>query len=199
MKRPIIYLIAAVIAALVVLAIERPENPRVGSSGGEFFFPGFDTEKVSRVEVEQLMNGVELIREGEGWKVREAVTPMRKEIIKSEGREISETEYQGADKERVTSALGVFGGLEEGVVVSDNPEKQKFYQVDKTGVYVRVFDKDNKPIIDCVIGKNGPDFISSYIRRADENKVHLVHRTLSGFFSTRVDDWLEKKKDEPQK
>lgn len=198
MKKPLIYFAIAIVVALVVLAIEKPHYPRVGDTSEKYFIPGFDVAKVMRVEIEQLMDGATLKRDGKTWSVAEVVTPMKKQLVEKGGGEIPEKVFRPADGARVTSALGAFGGLTEGVIVSENPEKQTAFQVDVAGLHVRIFGDNDELIADCIIGKNGPDFMSSYIRRSDENKVYLVNRTLTGFFSTRAEDWVEKKEEAGQ-
>lgn len=191
-KRPLIFLGLAILLALVVVALERPERPRVDDGSEAYFIPDYDSADVDRVEVEQLLDGVELRRDGENWKVVERITPLQRELLGKEGKPFPETIPRRANHTRVTSALGSFGGLEAGVLVSDNPEKESLYQVDRGGVTVRGFDKAGKMIFDVVVGKSGPDFSSSYIRRADEAKVFLVRRPLVGAFSPRADDWRDR-------
>lgn len=192
-KRPIIYLGIALAVALAILLIERPERPRVGGVSEEYFIPGYDSAKIQRVEVEQLVDGCTLKREGDGWLVSDLTTPLRKELLDKEGREAPQERWFTADRARVGGALGAFGGLEQGVVVSDNPGKQSLYQVDKAGVSVRAFDSDGKEITDVVVGKNGPDFSSTYIRRADGDRVYLIRRSIVGMFSPRAFDWRERR------
>ncbi|MFH0800060.1 MAG: DUF4340 domain-containing protein, partial [Pseudomonadota bacterium] len=193
-KRPLIYLAVAIVAALAILVIEGPERFRPGGSSENYFIPDFDSANVTRVEVDQLVDGVVLEREGEGWKVSELVTPMKKGLLEKEGRPLPETKWRAADRTRINSALGSFGGLAEGVLVSENPEKQALYQAsDVLGLKVRALGAEGKPIVDVVIGKSGPDFESTYVRKAGEGRVYLVRRALVGMFSSRADDWREKK------
>jgi len=191
-KRPYIYLAIAVVAALIVLAIESPRISRVSDVGDGYFIPDYATSDVATVEVAQLINGVRLARDGEEWLVSDFTTPMKQTLLEKEGRKIETPRRYAADSSRVENALGAFGGLEEGVLVSDNPEKQRFYRVGPAGLRVKGMDADGKTIFDIVIGKNGPDMASTYIRNAHEDKVYLVHRSLLGAFSTRVDDWRSK-------
>ncbi len=192
-KRPLIYLAAVIVAALVVLAVERPETPRVNDVGEGTFSPGFDSEKVMRVEVSQLMDGAVLERQGKRWRVSEMTAPLRKQLLEKEGREPPPARWYRADSSRIASALGSFGGLGEGLAVSSNPQKSSLYQVDATGLSVRLIGADDKPIVDVVIGKNGPDLASSYIKRASGDTVYLVRRPMTGAFSPSAQDWRDRK------
>lgn len=202
MKRSIIYLAVALFVALAVVALENPFKSRIADNADDYLFPGFDVDNVARVEVEQLLDGCILEKKGDEWQVMEKVTPIKEELYKREGKEIPSNEWKKVDKKRITSALGNFVVLERGALVSDKPENQSTYQVGKTGLSVRVFDKDGKKLANVVIGKNGPDFASTYLRFDGENAVYLVGRPLMGAFSARFDDWTvkdENKDNEPPK
>ena len=186
------YLAAALVIAAVVFIVEKPEKPRIGDVAEKDFIANFDSSKIFGVKISQLIDGVVLKREGDVWQVSQLITPARKELNEKEGGETELAAFQNADKTRVMGAINSFSGMGEGVLVSDNPEKQMTYQVGVAGIKVSFFGADEKPIEELIIGKNGPDFASSYVRRANDNKVYLVRRTLTGFFSPRVDDWLEK-------
>lgn len=191
--RPFLYLGLALAFALVVLAVERPNRPRIDDAKDGYFLPGFDSKNISRIEVEQLLDGVDLKRDGNAWLVADRITPLKKELLQKEGRSEPEQRWHLADHTRVTSALGSFGGLGDGILVSDNVEKQPLYQLDRGGVLVKGFDAGGKEVLAVVVGKSGPDFTSTYIRRMNDDRVFLVHRPLMGTFSAIADDWRERK------
>jgi Domain of unknown function (DUF4340) len=191
--RPFIWLLIVLAVAGAIFVLARPDRPRVDTASEAMLIQDFASERVARVEIAQLLDGAVLAREPDGWLVAELPTAMRRELLVKEGRPLPPEEWRRADGTRVASALGSFGGLSEGVVVSENPEKRSLYQVDATGLAVRLIDADGKTVADLVIGKSGPDFGSSYVRRADENAVRLIDRLLVGVFSPVASDWLERK------
>ncbi len=190
---PIILLLAAIAIAIAVIIVENPMRSRVDDVADGTFSPGFDSGEVERVQITQLLSGAELKRDGERWLVSESVTPIKDELLSKEGRERPERRWFRADRSRVVSALGSFGGLPEGVVVSTNREKRAVYQVEATGLRVRLIGKGGEVIEDVIIGKNGPDLVSNYVRRPDADEVYLVSRPLIGVFSPNALDWRERK------
>ncbi len=196
-KRPLIYLGIAVIVAVVIIIIDDPFSHRVDDTSSDYFIPDFDIANIEHFQVEQLIDG-SLIRRGDGdkWEVSEEITDVKKRLLEKEGREIPPTEWKGADITRVLSALGSFGGLSKGVLVSSNPKRRHAYQVGPAGLHVTAFDKDDKMVLDVIIGKGGPDFMSTYVRPFDTDDVYLVNRNLTGIFSPRFSDWLKR---EPQR
>ena len=192
--RTFIYLGIALAVGIVVLIIESPRRGRIEDTSADYFVDDYDSAKVMRIEIQHLLGGAQLKRDGHRWLVAEFTSALKKDLLQKEGRKKSAIRWHLADRSRVNGALGVFGGLERGVIVSTNPGNRPLYQVDeKTGLRVKLFGKGDKNILDIIIGKNGPDFASSYIRRVDEDEVYLVHRTLTGRFSTEATDWRERK------
>jgi hypothetical protein len=192
-RYPIILLLAAIAIAVAVIVIENPMRSRVDDVADGTFSPGFDSNEVELVQITQLLSGAELKRDGERWLVSESVTPIKDELLTKEGRERPGQRWFRADRGRVVSALGSFGGLPEGVVVSTNSEKRALYQVEATGLRVRLIGKGGEVIEDVIVGKNGPDLASNYVRRPDEDEVYLVRHPLIGVFSPNAPDWRERK------
>jgi hypothetical protein len=190
---PIILLLSAIAIAIAVIIIENPMRSRVDDVADGTFSPGFDSGEVERLQITQLLSGTELKRDGERWLVSESVTPIKDELLSKEGRKRPEQRWFRADRGRVVSALGSFGGLPEGVVVSTNSEKRALYHVETTGLRVRLIGKSGEIVEDVIVGKNGPDLASNYVRRPDADEVYLVSRPLTGVFSPSALDWRERK------
>ena len=186
---PLIYLGIAVLIAAATYIAERPDEPRISDTSAQVFVPGYDTADVARVEIEQLLDGAELRRDGDAWQVAERATPAKSELLAKEGAAAPAQAWKPADHTRVMSALGSLSGLEEGLSVSANPENQRLYQVDRAGVAVRGYDAQGKPLFDIVVGRNGPDLMGTYVRRAGEDRVWLVNRPIVGAFSPVASDW----------
>ena len=192
-RRHIILLIVAIAIAAIVLIIEDPRRSRVDDVGEGTFSPGFDGSKVERVEISRLLEGTQLRRDGERWLVSDLLTPLREELVIREGRTKPGERWFRADRTRVKSSLGSFGGLQEGVIASTNREKRSLYQVDATGLRVKLLGGNGEVIEDLIIGKNGPDLASSFVRRTDEDEVYLVRRSLAGVFAPTASSWRKRK------
>lgn len=195
MKRfyPIILLLVAIAIAIAVIIIEDPTRSRVDDVAGKTFSPGFDADEVQRIQITHLLSGAEIKRDGDRWLVSESVTPIKDELLTREGRESPRMRWFRADRARIVSTLGNFGGLPEGVVVSSNRDKQAIYGVDATGLRIKLIGKGGETIEDVIIGRNGPDLVSNYVRRPDADEVFLIGRPLAGVFSPSALDWRERK------
>lgn len=173
MKRPLFLLLAIALVTALVVLWQQPQRLPQADAQDDLFFPDYDARRVMRVEIAQQGEGVQLKKNGEDWQV----APLGEEL------------WFPADRSRINAALGIFGDVERGILVSSNPEKQKLYQVGAEGLQLKLFAEHDLLMGELVIGKNGPDFGSSYVRLAAENDVYLVGQSLLGIFSIAADDW----------
>ena len=193
MKRSLIYLGVVLAVAVIVFLIERPDLLNRGDASEEPIYPQYDARRVDRIEIGQLLSGVQLKREGNEWKVADLVTPMRKSLLEKEGKELPKPKWFKADRLAVGGALGVFGQFPRGVVVSTNAEMQGVYRVaGNVGLRVRLFDESGEKMVDVVIGKQSPDFSSNYLRVERSDTVTLTDRVIDAMFPTTVAHWRDR-------
>ncbi|OQA62121.1 MAG: hypothetical protein BWY40_00160 [bacterium ADurb.Bin270] len=191
MKRSLVYLGLAIIAVIIALSIENPFSSRVADSDGMgYFVKDYASKNVAELRITQLLDGVSLKKRDGVWIASEILTDAKKALLSDEQRSEPEISSSNADSEKIISYLGMFGGLEEGIEVSSNPDNHNTYMVGAAGLRVTALSSDGKKIFDVIIGSGGPDFGSTYIRRFDEERVYLVRRPLLGVFSPRAQDWL---------
>ena len=191
MKRRIVYLFAVVVA-LAVLIIYRPD---LGLQGDADFTPlisDYDTGKITSIEVGQLVSGVRLKREGNEWFVADMATPLREKLGEQGIVKPSKTKWFAADEEVVKRALNSLVNVQKGIVASMNPGNQVAYQVKgPMGLHVVLGRKDGT-VADIVIGKTAPDHSGSYVRMEGSDEVLLVNKALAGLFPTALTDWRDR-------
>lgn len=97
-----------------------------------------------------------------------------------------------ADK---TLVSGLFAAIEkdiDGEVVSMNPDNFGEYNVNATSAtHVRLFGTSEKPVEDLYIGKAGPSFTSTFVRKEGENEVINANASL-GYAFTKPEGWRNK-------
>lgn len=194
MKRGIIYLAAALLFALVVWLVERPESSRINDVSSDLLYSDYDAKEIDRIEIGKLLEGVQLKKGEDGkWMVAEFVTPIKAELNEKEGRSNEPVKWFRADSSKVKSALGKFGALEKGILVSSAADKRNMFEVGAMGLFIKCYDDRGNEALNLVIGKNGPDFISNYLRKGDSDEVYLVSVPLQGIFSIEPNDWRDAK------
>ncbi|MBU4331997.1 DUF4340 domain-containing protein [Patescibacteria group bacterium] len=86
-----------------------------------------------------------------------------------------------ANPEDVVNIINTLKELEVGDAVSENLDKQSVFEVDASGIEVKLYQGDNLRI-DFFIGKAGPNFDSNFIRRAESNEVYLTKKGIGYVF-----------------
>ncbi len=194
--RPYLYLLAAVILAGLVMWMERPDRSTLETEHRPLL-PPIDAAQVTTIEIEQLLNGVKLTRQGGAWNVEGLATELAKATIPEaakpkDGDGTSAHPVYAADPERVHEIFEALANLRVGAVASRNAEHQDQLQVGKLARQVRLKNAADEIVAAVSIGKSGPDYFSTYVRKSDEDVVYLVPDQLQGRFATTIDAWRNK-------
>ena len=159
------------LAAAVYFVLQRPGEQSSSGAPGTVLL-SYDSAAVDRVEVAGREGRTVLVKEAGSWQV---VEPLR----------------APADRAAVTDAVGKGRTIELTALVSSNPAKQGLFAVDSTGTVVRFF-RGGTLLGAFVMGKAGPSFTETYVRRDGSEDVHLAAGLLSGVFVRPVRDWRDK-------
>jgi uncharacterized protein DUF4340 len=117
----------------------------------------FDKDKVKtadRIEVATANDSSVVVKQGDGWVVA------------------SQNSFP-ADTAAVGNLLRALENARSAGVVSNNPENRSRFQVDASGVRVKVL-AQNATIAEFTLGKMGADFTTSYVLPAGSNEVQVV-------------------------
>ncbi len=193
MKRQLIYLILVALAAILVFAFENPFASRLANKNSQKLFEKFDTADVQRIEISQMIDGALLTKVDGKWFAEDLTTDLKKKLYAQEEKEPPVTEKIPADEEKIKSGLGVVFNLEKGTLTAKSKDKHDMLQVGSAGVLIAGFDKDGKKLFGLIVGKSGPDLISTYVRNDNSDNVYLIETPLVGAFSTRSSDWKDPK------
>jgi hypothetical protein len=157
--------IAGAVAALGLAAWLLARRPPAGTTHGGLLFPGFERERAVKIEVagKSADEGIVLEKGASGW-----VVP-------------AEAGYP-ADPEGVREILDFVGSARADRKVSDNPAKRGVFEVDDSGLKVKVEGAEGAVLAHFVVGKSGPDFLSTYVRREDSDEVYLIDQSLRRIF-----------------
>jgi hypothetical protein len=100
----------------------------------------------------------------------------------------------GADTAAVTSLLAQIGKLKSATVASRNPKNFGSFDVsDEKAVAVKIEDAAQKVTTHVLVGKNGPDIFSTYVRAKDAAAVYLVPGIFRNIADRELKDWRDKK------
>ena len=97
-----------------------------------------------------------------------------------------------ADDKAVGQLLNAAGNLEVGEIISSNPKKQTFFQVDSfTGTIISFYAQDRLQA-SLVLGKTSKDFMHTYLRKANSSEVYLGSGLLNSILQRNTDEWKDR-------
>lgn len=174
MKKKIVILTCIVVAlGLIIALFEKPD--RFESQKHTPLFPNLKSEEIGSIDIEYFVNKTRLEKGDKNqWWV------MEKEI------------REEADSEKANNLIDILLGLEVGLLVSTNPDKQNELQVGNAGLKVTLFDTKGEKKGLLMIGKQGPNLFSTFVRKEGENEIYLVDEYLSGIVNVPFDAWKKK-------
>lgn len=175
-------LLVLLVLSVLVLLVENPFSTRFNPKESTLF-PGLKKDEVAAIEIENLMEGIRLSKNDKGeWGVAEKKTELAKKIeeqskdAKSKAGEppaVAVPAPGPADPEKAGQVVALLADLRKGTPVSSNPEKHSLFQVTEVGRKVTLFDKGGKKVARLFVGKQGPNFFSTFIRPDNSSEVYL--------------------------
>lgn len=164
-------LVAVFVVLVGLLLVQRLQRSKIVASGPAATVK-VEQDKVTKVSIHKADGDVELVRTGEVWKLSRPV------------------DYP-ANGDLVTGMLKSLEELKLEDVISSNPQNRGTYQVDSSGVAVKIWTGE-KMALDLVIGKSSSDWTHTFVRYADRNEVYRADGVISYNFNRRPDDWRDK-------
>jgi hypothetical protein len=147
---------AAILLAGLVLLFANPFGGRGGGRAEAPLFAAVQNAQPDHIEIHAPppTPATVLERQGQDWVVA------------------SQANFP-ADTAAVHSILRAVAGARSSEIVSNNPANRGKFQVDSTGVDVRI-SEGTRELAHFVVGKGGQDFTTSYVRPVDSNQVRVV-------------------------
>ncbi|MGB2696802.1 MAG: DUF4340 domain-containing protein [Candidatus Zixiibacteriota bacterium] len=96
------------------------------------------------------------------------------------------------DQRLVGQLLNMVANLEVVDLISTNPQKQILFQVDTLTGTILNFMSGNDTLASLAVGKTSPDFMYTYVRKSNSDKVWSAKGFLSRMVSRRLDQWRDK-------
>jgi len=173
MKRNTVILVGilALLIVAVFLVLQRPGERSVSADSSEVLV-SYDSAAVEKIEVTSASAATILQRDGAGWML---TSPLRAK----------------ADDAGVHQLLSKGRMIALKAMVSSNPQKQTMFQVDSAGTLVRLYAGGSERVA-FRIGKTGPTYTETYVRREGSNDVFLADGMLLYLFVKQPRDWRDK-------
>ncbi|MEN3045889.1 MAG: DUF4340 domain-containing protein [Candidatus Hydrothermales bacterium] len=107
---------------------------------------------------------------------------------------MEENHPRTADKEMIVRLIENLSSL-KGKVYGKSESEYPYYNVDdKNGIFLSLFDKDNRKIFEIIVGKHGADFSTNFVRFPGKKEVLLVEKPIqSHIYSLHPSSWRNRK------
>lgn len=165
MNKSLLVLVALLLVLLAVfLWSSHSEKEAIAPSEVDNFV-ALDSGAVNKIEVKKLGSHLEFTRQPDGWYLVDSTRTYKTAAGMVE--DIEKLSY----------------GLDVGEMVSDNPEKQMLFQVDTLlATYVQFY-RDGNLLGALYVGKAGPSYQETYVRKPGSDEVYLAKGSLSYLFN----------------
>ncbi len=188
-----------VVAVGAIILNENLSNKKP-SQKEKKFFAELSEQSIGVVTISEGEKTIRLKRKGEVWVVAQpagdaavqpaAATPLA--TAESAAASTDEVEYP-VDSASISTAIEKVTSLKKDALISENPEKQPIFEVDSVkGINVTIADNSGNEIGSFIIGKNGTDYNSNYIRMKGSNEVYLSSGGIRYSFFTDLKRWRDK-------
>jgi len=176
MRRLSLFALIFITLAGLYWLLERPVQQRSRESAQ--LFAGFDPAAAARITITAPDKGTLVLQRSGGlWQVS------------SSGQEAA----YAADTQAVQALLDTLASLATGSRVSRTPGRHALYEVDQAkGLRVEALDSTGRAAAAVVIGKNGPNIFSTFVRASGSDEVYLVDGILQARASKTLSEWRDK-------
>jgi len=171
-KSTLIYLLSAIILLAILLLFENPFSKTEEKIKDELKVKKVKVlDKVSEADTSKIF-----ISRDDGRTTATLYQVNNNWYINEEGT-------YAAEKITLRTIWESLSKIKQGEVVSTNPQNYERFNLGKNATNVTFYDKGGKVADEIIIGKNGPDYQSSYIRRPNKDAVLKVPGMLTYIFS----------------
>jgi hypothetical protein len=173
MKKNTLILVATLLILGLAAYFVMQQPGETSSTGGEGEkLASYDSAAVDKIEIRSPAGAITLANEAGTWMV---IAPA----------------HHRADGSAVALAIGRGNNIRLTGLVSTNPGKQGVFQVDSLGTQVLVYEHGTLKT-GFVIGKPGPSWTETYVRREGSTDVYLGEGPLSYLYAKSLKDWRDR-------
>lgn len=162
----------------------------------EFLLTALKQDEVTAFQINNFTEGYYFKKVDTGWSVKRVETPLVQKIRTEDSAALvpPTTPEQQADAMAVSRLLTHLFLLEVTEPIATGSGAVAKFQINEHSPHVVFFDAQGKTLARIFVGKQGPDFMSSFVRRGDENAIYLVEKNLHTLMLLPFEDWLFKEK-----
>jgi len=202
-KNNIFLLLVLIVLGVLVWLVERPFEDKAEKARDEagFLFPDLQHATVKKLQVMRPDgdNPIVLKNVDNAWYV---VKHTSKDSETSEEHRPEDTEdtpspeseeLYPADENTVIEAIDRLRTIQKLNLASQQAEKHELFEVTpEKAIQVTAYGPEDEQLAHLFIGKEGPGFFSTYLRREGVDEVYLHEEFIKGSFDRQPDNWRDR-------
>lgn len=174
MKKPVYLLLGILLIFVIIYLLLIQKEKKTFSPGRVENFLQLDSAAVDRIQFRRFDSQLVLQRINQRWYM-------------------VEPDSHRADNDAVGKLLSLASHLDVGDIISSNPGKQFWFQVDSlTGITLE-FLSNGKPLVSVVAGKTSDDLMHGYLRKRGSDEVYLADVMFVRMVQRNVDPWKDRR------
>lgn len=146
-------ILCVLVGIMFFVPAEKPQTNMPEKTS--FNLNSIKVESISKITLEGKGKSTNLIKNKEDW--------------------IVESLNYAANNEKVTAYLNLFNSSSIDGPISTNPEKHSRFDLDESkGISLSLYNIDNEVMANLVFGKQGNDWLSTYVKKKDGKEVYTI-------------------------
>lgn len=172
-KKIFCLLVVVMVLGCIVILFEKPFQDRFTNTDETPFYPNLKIEEIAAIDINYFMHQTHLAKNEKGeWQVSQ------------------EQQTFPANPDQVNRVLQFLTTVTKGILITT--DKTKFPALQLTeGLEIIVKNAEGKKLAGMIIGKQGPDIFSTFVRDDSEDKAYLVEAYLTGMLNVPIEEWRQ--------
>lgn len=177
----------------------------------------FHQDEVAAFQINNFAEGYRFEKTDAGWNVKRVPTELKKSLAENnencEGSAgeliqdpsdpaklsggdcvlpLAEESVQMADPVKVTRLLTHLFLIRVSEPIATSPDAASLFHINPHSLHIIFYSDRNEELGRLYVGKQGPDLMSSFVKRGDEPAVYLVEKNLHGLILLPFEEWFAK-------
>lgn len=158
--KTILYLITALVILIAVFILWQNPLNHQASNGSYTEIISADLDNTQKIEITQADKTTLLQKQNDFW------------VVATENNAEANADY-------INKLLISLKEVKQGTIISQNPDKLITFELaEGMGIKIKLSDRQNNILLELQIGKMGPAYTQSYVKKPNSNDVLLINQNL---------------------
>lgn len=187
----VLTLILVVLTGIVFVVLSMDHENKKAKPAQAFL--NFDQNQIASFQVNNFTLGFLFKKDEDGsWLIKEIDNELNQSLTEENKKQNTKEEnlFQKANSLEVVKALTYLMELRDLKPISTERTDPKVFEINPYSLHMILYDSTGAILDKIYIGKHGPDPMTSFLKKPDDNKVYLVNQDFRLLFFRNFEDWL---------